>query len=49
VEIDTLGGYLQYIKGTVPHEGDIIKADGCSFEILKMEGQSIEKVRLTIS
>jgi CBS domain containing-hemolysin-like protein len=48
VEIDTLGGFLQYIKGSVPQEGDKITSNGCAFEILKMEGQSIEKVRLTL-
>jgi len=47
VEIDTLGGYLQYIKGTVPSEGELIKSNGYTFEILQMSGQSIEKVKLT--
>ena len=48
VDIDTLGGYLQYIKGCIPQEGETIAHNGYSFEILKMEGQSIEKVLLTI-
>ncbi len=47
VEIDTLGGYLQYLKGSVPQEGDKISSNGNLFEILKMDGQSIERVRLT--
>lgn len=47
IEIDTLGGYLQYLKGSVPSEGEIIKTNEYHFEILKMDGQSIEKVRLT--
>lgn len=46
VEIDTLGGYLQYIKGSVPSEGELIESDGFKFEILKMNGQAIEKIRL---
>ncbi len=49
VEIDTLGGYIQYLKGSIPIEGDIISNNGYTFEILNMDGQSIEKVRLTIS
>ena len=48
VDIDTLGGYLQYIHDAVPVQGDIIQSEGYSFEILEMEGQSIEKVKLNI-
>ncbi len=49
IDIDTLGGYLQYLRGSVPSEGDIISTNGCEFKILKMEGQSIEKVKLVVS
>ena len=48
IEIDTLGGYLQYLKGSIPTEGEVITAGPYHFEILKMDGQSIEKVKLNI-
>jgi CBS domain containing-hemolysin-like protein len=49
VEVDTLGGYLQYLKGSIPKEGDVVLSQGHSFEITKMDGQSMEQVQLTLS
>jgi putative hemolysin len=48
VDIDTVGGFILYIHGQVPAEGDVIQHGNISFEILEMDGNKIEHVRMTI-
>ncbi len=46
VQIDTLGGFILYVHGRVPRQGDVIRYKGLAFEILEMDGNKIERVRL---
>jgi CBS domain containing-hemolysin-like protein len=48
IQIDTLGGLILFIHGKVPEKGDLIRFKDYSFEVLEMEGQKMEKVRLTL-
>jgi putative hemolysin len=49
VQIDTLGGYILYVHGRVPAQGDVIRHGNLSFEILEMDGNKIEGVRMTVN
>lgn len=46
-EYSTLSGYLMWHLGRVPHDGEKFEADGFRFEILTMDGNKIERVRIT--
>jgi putative hemolysin len=46
VQIDTLGGFILYVHGRVPRKGDVVRYKGLAFEILEMDGNKIERVRL---
>jgi putative hemolysin len=48
VEIDTLGGFVLYVNGKVPDQGDIIRHRNLVFEIMEMNGQKMEMLRLKI-
>lgn len=48
VQIDTVGGYILYVHGRVPAQGDVIRKGNLSFEILEMDGNKIEGVRMTV-
>jgi CBS domain containing-hemolysin-like protein len=48
VQIDTLGGFILYVHGRVPAQGDVVKHENLAFEILEMDGNKIEDVRLTV-
>jgi putative hemolysin len=48
VSIDTLGGFILYVHGRVPAQGDRVRFENLDFEILEMEGNKIEGVRLTV-
>jgi putative hemolysin len=48
VQIDTLGGYILYVHGRVPAQGDVIRHGNLSFEILEMDGNKIEGVRMKV-
>jgi CBS domain containing-hemolysin-like protein len=48
VQIDTLGGYILYVHGRVPAQGDVIRDGNLSFEILEMDGNKIEGVRMKV-
>jgi putative hemolysin len=48
VEIDTVGGFILYVHGRVPAQGDVIRHENISFEILEMDGNKIERVRMTV-
>jgi putative hemolysin len=43
-EYATLGGFMMYKLGKVPHEGDIFTADGYKFEVVDMDGNRVDKV-----
>jgi CBS domain containing-hemolysin-like protein len=49
VQIDTLGGYILYVHGRVPAQGDVIRHGNLSFEILEMDGNKIEGVRMRVN
>ncbi len=46
VHIDTLGGFILYVHGRIPHQGDVIRHKGLAFEIAEMDGNKIERVSL---
>jgi len=46
VQIDTLGGFILYVHGRVPRTGDVVRHKGLAFEILEMDGNKIERVRM---
>ena len=48
VQIDTVGGFLFYVHGRVPVVGDVIRHENLAFEILEMDGNKIESVRLRV-
>ncbi len=48
IHIDTVGGFILYVHGRVPTEGDVISARNLTFEILEMDGNKIEGVRMTV-
>jgi len=48
VDIDTVGGFILYVHGRVPAQGDVIQSGTISFEILEMDGNKIEHVRMTV-
>ncbi len=48
VHIDTVGGFILYVHGRVPAQGDVIRHGNLSFEILEMDGNKIEGVRMKL-
>ncbi len=48
VHIDTLGGFILYVHGRVPQKGDVIRYKDLTFEIVEMDGNKIERIRLQI-
>ena len=48
IQIDTLGGFILFVHGKVPERGDVIRHKDFSFEIMEMEGQKMEKIRMTV-
>ena len=48
VSIDTVGGFILYVHGRVPAQGDHVRHENLDFEILEMDGNKIEGVRLTV-
>lgn len=48
VQIDTVGGFLFYLHGRVPAVGDVIRHENLAFEILEMDGNKIEGVRMRV-
>ena len=45
-EYSTLSGYLMWQLGRVPHDGEKFHADGFDFEILTMDGNKVDRVRI---
>jgi CBS domain containing-hemolysin-like protein len=48
IQIDTLGGFILFVYGKVPEKGDIIRFKDYTFEVMEMDGQKMQKVRLTL-
>ena len=48
IQIDTLGGFVLFVHGKVPEKGDVIRYKDYTFEVMEMEGQKMEKLRLTL-
>jgi putative hemolysin len=48
IQIDTLGGFILFVHGKVPEKGDVIRFKECTFEIMEMDGQKMEKIRMTM-
>jgi CBS domain containing-hemolysin-like protein len=48
VQIDTLGGFILFVHGKVPDKGDVIRYKDYTFEVLEMDGQKMETVRLLL-
>jgi CBS domain containing-hemolysin-like protein len=46
VHLDTLGGFILYVHGRVPQQGDVVRHKEFSFEITEMDGNKIERVKL---
>jgi CBS domain containing-hemolysin-like protein len=49
IHIDTVGGFILYVHGRVPALGDVVRHENLAFEILEMDGNKIEGVRLTVN
>ncbi|MDB5104348.1 MAG: CBS/transporter associated domain protein [Fibrobacteres bacterium] len=48
IQIDTFGGFILFIHGKVPDKGDVIRFKDFTFEVMEMDGQKMEKIRLTL-
>jgi putative hemolysin len=48
IQIDTFGGFILFIHGKVPEKGDVIRFKDFTFEVMEMDGQKMEKIRLTL-
>jgi putative hemolysin len=48
VSIDTVGGFILYVHGRVPALGDHVRFGNLDFEILEVDANKIESVRLTV-
>jgi CBS domain containing-hemolysin-like protein len=48
IQIDTFGGFVLFIHGKVPEVGNVIRFKDYTFEVMEMDGQKMEKIRLTL-
>ncbi len=48
IQIDTLGGFILFVHGKVPEQGEVIRFKNYTFEIMEMDGQKMEKIRLSL-
>ena len=46
-EVDTIGGFVYTLLGHVPTQGETVTYDGLEICVERLEGQRIEKVRIT--
>lgn len=46
IQIDTLGGFILFVHGKVPEKGDVIRFKEFTFEVMEMDGQKMERIRL---
>ncbi len=49
IQIDSVGGFILFIHGKVPEIGDLIRYRDYSFEIIEMDGQKLELIRLLVN
>ncbi len=49
IQIDTLGGFILFLHGKVPEKGDVVRYKEITFEIIEMDGQKMEKIRMTVN
>lgn len=47
IQIDTLGGFILFVHGKVPEKGDVIRFKDYSFEVMEMDGQKMEKIKMS--
>ena len=47
-DFDTLGGYLMYKLGRLPHEGETIEEPDLVIKVLKVTGRRVEELELTV-
>jgi CBS domain containing-hemolysin-like protein len=48
IQIDTFGGFILFIHGKVPEKGDVIRFKEFTFEVLEMDGQKMQKIKLLL-
>ncbi|MEO7425281.1 MAG: transporter associated domain-containing protein, partial [Fibrobacteria bacterium] len=48
IQIDTFGGFILFVHGKVPEQGDVIRFKDYSFEVLEVDGQKMQNIRLTL-
>jgi putative hemolysin len=48
IQIDTFGGFILFIHGKVPETGDVIRFKEYTCEVMEMDGQKMQKIRLTL-
>ena len=44
----TIGGYVFNLLGRLPVVGDVIEDENCVYEVLKMDGKTIDSVKVTL-
>ncbi len=49
IHIDTLGGFILYVHGRVPRKGDVVLHKDLAFEIVEMDGNKIERIKLKVN
>ncbi len=47
-DFDTVGGYITGIAGKIPDEGEIILDENYQFEVLEVDKNRVERIRVTI-
>lgn len=47
-DFDTVGGYVTGIAGKIPNEGEIVYDENCEFEILEVDKNRVEKIKVKI-
>jgi len=46
-DFDTVGGLIYFLAGAVPKAGEIIRWHEFEFEVVRVDGQRLKKVRVT--
>ncbi len=47
-EFETIGGYITGISGKIPDQGEIVSNEAYQFEVLEVDKNRVEKIKLTI-
>ena len=45
-DVDSLGGFIYSIRGTIPRQGEVVDVEGCKMTVVSVKGQRIGKVRV---